>query len=70
MFFRAAADWPVVYKRVEWWDRAEGPLPNADVVYPQLAKAAAYVCSAGRCSRPLFATAELLDLAAELNAPR
>lgn len=68
--FRAAADWPVVYKRVEWWDRAEGPLPNADVVYPQLAKAAAYVCSAGRCSRPLFATAELLDLAAELNAPR
>jgi uncharacterized protein len=45
---------PGSYKRVEWWDRAEGPLPHADIEYPRLARPAAYVCAAGRCSLPSF----------------
>ena len=45
------------YKRVEWWDPASGPLINADVSYPKLSKAAAFICAAGRCSQPSF-TAE------------
>lgn len=63
--FDAANRWPVVYKRVEWWDRSEGPLANADVAYPELARAAAYVCADGRCSRPLFTGDDLVALAAE-----
>lgn len=63
--FAAAARWPVVYKRVEWWDRSEGPLPNPDVAYPELGRAAAFVCAEGRCSRPLFSVEDLLALAAE-----
>ncbi|MBK7899591.1 MAG: thioredoxin domain-containing protein [Azonexus sp.] len=63
--FAAAARWPVVYKRVEWWDRREGPLPNPDVAYPELSRAAAFVCADGRCSRPLFSVEDLLALAAE-----
>lgn len=42
------------YARIEWWDRAEGPLVNADVPYPQIPKAAGYVCSAGICAVPSF----------------
>ena len=42
------------YKRVEWWDKAEGPLSNQDVTYPQFPKAAGFVCTAGRCSLPSF----------------
>lgn len=42
------------YKRVEWWDKAEGRLPNPDVTYPQFAKSAGFVCVAGRCSLPSF----------------
>ena len=34
------------------WDKAEGPLPRADVSYPELAVAAAFVCTEGRCSAP------------------
>jgi uncharacterized protein len=45
---------PGSYKRVEWWGRAEGPLPHADIEYPRLARPAAYVCAAGRCSLPSF----------------
>jgi len=45
---------PTPYKRVEWWDRREGALPNPDVEYPQMAKAAAFLCADGRCSRPSF----------------
>lgn len=63
--FSAAVRWPVVYKRVEWWDRRDGPLANPDVAYPELARAAAYVCSEGRCSRPLFSPEDLIALAAE-----
>lgn len=42
------------YKRVEWWDKAEGPLPNPDVTYPRFPKSAGFICVAGRCSLPSF----------------
>lgn len=42
------------YKRIEWWDTREGRLPNPDVQYPVLARAAAFVCTDSRCSLPLF----------------
>jgi len=51
---RAALRYPADYLRVDWWDRAEGPLPNPDVKYPAFAKAAAYACSAQACSSPVF----------------
>ncbi|HSZ55788.1 MAG TPA: hypothetical protein VK797_09015 [Tepidisphaeraceae bacterium] len=44
---------PIEYKRVEWWDAAEGPLPNADVQYPTLAAPAAFLCTANACSAPI-----------------
>jgi len=52
--FDAALRAPGSYKRLEWWDPSEGPLPHADVQYPRFARAAAYVCTAGRCSTPSF----------------
>ncbi|MDH3769346.1 MAG: hypothetical protein OES99_12975, partial [Gammaproteobacteria bacterium] len=42
------------YRRVEWWDRSEGPMPNPDVGYPRLDRSAAYVCTESRCSLPAF----------------
>jgi len=58
--FHAAARWPATYKRVEWWDRREGPMPNPDVTYPHLPQSAAFFCADGRCSPPLFTTEALL----------
>jgi len=45
------------YKRLEWWDKSEGPLPNSDVTYPGFEKPAGYVCVDKLCSAPAF-TAE------------
>jgi uncharacterized protein len=46
--------YPAAYKRVEWWDVREGRLPNPDVEYPELSKAAAFACTANTCSSPMF----------------
>jgi uncharacterized protein YyaL (SSP411 family) len=51
---RAAIAYPASYRRIEWWDPKEGPLPNADVEYPELAKPAAFACAQGRCSSPAY----------------
>ncbi|HUP57994.1 MAG TPA: DUF255 domain-containing protein [Bdellovibrionota bacterium] len=51
---RAALALPESYKRIDWWDKREGPMPNPDVQYPELAKAAAFACTQGRCSLPVF----------------
>lgn len=56
------------YKRVEWWDTREGPMPNPDVQYPQLDKAAAFICTNQRCSLPLFTSEEMLELLARVGA--
>jgi uncharacterized protein YyaL (SSP411 family) len=60
--FAAAASLPQSYKQLEWLDRAEGPLPGSKVEYPPMSKAAAFVCSSNRCSRPAFNAAELRTL--------
>ena len=43
-----------VYKRIEWWDKREGSMPNPDVEYPQMQKPAAFICTNKRCSLPIF----------------
>jgi len=53
------------YKRVEWLDRREGALPNPDVALPETKRAAAFACSNGACSRPVFSA----DALAEALAP-
>ena len=50
---------PVFYKRVDWWDRAEGPLANPDVTYPELDEAAAFLCTNRICSLPAFTPVDL-----------
>lgn len=57
--FAAALKSPTIYRRVEWFDRSEGDLPNMDVEYPQLAKAAAFSCGDGICSSPAYDSATL-----------
>jgi uncharacterized protein len=52
--FRTALSAGPFYKRVEWWDPAEGPLSRSDVQYPSLPNAAAFLCTASACSSPIF----------------
>ena len=52
--FQAALQYPSFYKRLEWWDTREGKLPNPDVQYPSVSRAAAYVCTERTCSAPIF----------------
>jgi uncharacterized protein YyaL (SSP411 family) len=65
--FAAAIKLPVTYKRTEWFDRKEGPLPNMDVELPELPKAAAFCCGEGRCSRPAFNAEELGKIVSRLT---
>ena len=64
---RAAVRYPSAYRRIEWLDRREGPLPNPDVQYPEFARAAGFVCTAGACSLPQFSSADMIALAARLD---
>jgi hypothetical protein len=57
--FLAALQYPSLYKRLEWWDTREGKLPNPDVQYPAVQKAAAYVCTERTCSAPIFKAEEV-----------
>jgi uncharacterized protein YyaL (SSP411 family) len=52
--FADAIKYPLAYKRVEWWDKREGAMPNPDVTYPELDKAAAFACANQSCSLPVF----------------
>jgi uncharacterized protein YyaL (SSP411 family) len=45
--------------RIEWFDPREGPLPHADVEYPQMEEAAAFLCANGSCSAPVQTPAAL-----------
>jgi len=60
--FDAARRYPSGYRRIEWWDRSEGALPNPDVEYPALPGAAAFACANQRCSRPVSDPARLTEL--------
>ena len=51
--FAEAIRYPNGYKVVEWFDKAEGPLPNAEVEFPDLPVAAAFGCANQRCSLPI-----------------
>jgi uncharacterized protein YyaL (SSP411 family) len=55
----AALRYPVIYRRIDWWDKREGAMPNPDVRYPELARAAAFICSGSACSQPVFSALEL-----------
>ncbi len=67
--YMAALKTPSVYRRIEWYDRNEGSLPNMDVEYPELPKAAAFSCGDGVCSTPAYdleALTQLLDRRARM----
>jgi uncharacterized protein len=66
--FQAAAAYPASYRRLEWWDASEGPLPNPDVNYPQLARAAVFICTNRTCSPPIFQSQYLRAKIARLTA--
>lgn len=65
--FAAAMREPAVDKRLDWWDPAEGPLPNPDIRYPTLKRAAAFVCTEGRCSTPLHEAGEIAEFVQSLR---
>ena len=50
----SALRYPAEYFQVDWWDRSEGPLPNPEIRYPTLERAAAFACTANSCSTPVF----------------
>ncbi len=60
--FKTAIEYPSGYKRIEWWDKKEGPMPNPDVQYPDMPKAAAFGCIDGRCSAPVYKPEAVLVL--------
>jgi uncharacterized protein YyaL (SSP411 family) len=57
--FAAAIRQPDFYRRVEWLDEREGPLPNPDVEYPSLDRSAAFRCTENSCSAPVYSPEEL-----------
>ena len=59
--YRAVLAQPGGYKRVDWWDKREGPLPNPDVSYPTLKRAAAFVCNERQCSVPIHTPAGVAE---------
>ena len=63
LLFMAAIGLPANYKRVEWWDEREGPMPNPDVQYPTFEKAAGFICADRRCSAPIFDPAKISTFA-------
>ncbi len=65
--FAAALRHPSNYKRTEWSDTAEGKLPNTDVEYPQLKKAAAFGCVNNRCSAPAYDPEALAAIIEQLS---
>jgi thiol:disulfide interchange protein len=65
--YNVALAYPSSYKRIEWLDRKEGALPNGDVEYPMLNKAAAFVCINRRCSLPVFNPQDLPPLIERLT---
>lgn len=51
--FRAAMDVGFSYKRLEWWDAAEGTLARNDRQYPPLPYAAAFISTTSTMSAPI-----------------
>ena len=58
--YAAARAYPTRYLRIEWLDRREGPLPVADIEYPEMPEAAAFACANGACSVPVFSPGQVV----------
>ena len=56
----AALAYPADYRQIDWWDKREGPLPNPEVTYPELPRAAAFICTGNTCSSPIYAAGDLV----------
>ena len=67
--FTMAMAIPTSYKRLEWYDASEGPLPNVEVEYPVVEKPAAFLCTGTACSLPAFTTEQLARRIARAGAP-
>ena len=65
---RAALAYPSAYKRVELWDRREGPLSHSEIEFPELDAPAAFACANGRCSLPAYTPDDLRRRSAKLQA--
>ena len=65
--YAAARAYPTRYLRIEWLDRREGPLPAADIDYPEMPEAAAFACANGACSVPVFTAAEVPRIVAKVD---
>jgi len=65
--YEAALRYPGSYRRIEWWDKREGAMPNPDVQYPSLPRAAAFACSNQRCSLPVFSVTDIHPMVDALN---
>ena len=57
--FLTAIRYPVIYKQVEWIDRSSGDTDAG--TYPDLPRAAAYICINGACSSPSFSQDDLMQ---------
>lgn len=66
----AGRAFPALYKRIDWWDTREGPLPNPDVQYPELDQPAAFACTNRICSQPVFNPADLAGTVTGMLAAR
>ena len=62
-----SVNYPTRYLRIEWLDRREGPLPAADIDYPEMPEAAAFACANGACSVPVFTPAEVHRIVAKVD---
>ena len=65
--YAAARTYPTRYLRIEWLDRRDGPLPAADIDYPEMPEAAAFACANGACSVPVFTAAEVHGIVAKVD---
>ena len=65
----AALRYPSDYLQVDWWDRDEGRLPNPEIQYPQLDRAAAFACTASACSMPVYDAAQIETAVRSALAP-
>jgi uncharacterized protein YyaL (SSP411 family) len=55
----AALRYPADYLQIDWLDRSEGDLPNKEIQYPDLKRAAAFACADGACSMPVYSAEEV-----------
>ncbi|HEY4989146.1 MAG TPA: DUF255 domain-containing protein [Opitutaceae bacterium] len=44
---------PTAYRLIEMWDPHEGPPPRGESIFPDLGRAASFLCANGACSSPI-----------------